>query len=349
MTRFPNQLCILTLDSNCVRVMSPTASDVDSVRGRMCPPARISGALRPVDWTLLVRRSAATQRADMGGEEFSHAASGWPRLIITERRVGGITAVGRYRDGHPVVRIDVDRQRRRTILSIPNDPGPAVRWVDWLVRLFFGTHMLCTRWRLMHASCVGLGGKAILFGGPAGVGKSSLAYLTCARLGATFMSDDLTLLRVAADDLHAVGWPTRVSIPEDVADLSTVALRESRAMSAGWQRRRWLLSPPEFAAVTGFRRGGLAPVAAAVLLGQGPADTDVSNMAAEPDQELFMTDVLGLMGKPTSTPQESSRPVVSWLLKEIPVFSVSAGFPVADAFSDVSAFLRSVLANGSLM
>lgn len=48
---------------------------------------------------------------------------------------------------------------------------------------------------LVHASCVAIGGRAMLIAGPSGAGKSDLALRLIDR-GATLVSDDYTSLRV---------------------------------------------------------------------------------------------------------------------------------------------------------
>lgn len=47
---------------------------------------------------------------------------------------------------------------------------------------------------LIHASCVAIGGRAVLIGGPSGAGKSDLALRLIDR-GAALVSDDYTELR----------------------------------------------------------------------------------------------------------------------------------------------------------
>jgi len=55
---------------------------------------------------------------------------------------------------------------------------------------------------IVHASCVAIGGRAVLLGGRSGAGKSDLALRLVDR-GASLVSDDYTELRAAAGRLLA--------------------------------------------------------------------------------------------------------------------------------------------------
>ena len=59
----------------------------------------------------------------------------------------------------------------------------------------------------VHASCVAIGGRAVLIGGRSGQGKSDLALRLIDR-GAALVSDDYTLLRRQDGRLLAVAPPT---------------------------------------------------------------------------------------------------------------------------------------------
>jgi HPr kinase/phosphorylase len=64
---------------------------------------------------------------------------------------------------------------------------------------------------IVHATCVAIGGDAVLIAGPSGAGKSSLALQLIA-LGATLVSDDRTVLRRSGGGLAA-------SAPKAIAGL----------------------------------------------------------------------------------------------------------------------------------
>ncbi|CAN5273524.1 HPr kinase/phosphatase C-terminal domain-containing protein [soil metagenome] len=59
----------------------------------------------------------------------------------------------------------------------------------------------------LHASCVAIGGRAVLIEGPSGVGKSDLALRLIDR-GAVLVSDDYTLTQRANNVLLASAPPT---------------------------------------------------------------------------------------------------------------------------------------------
>lgn len=68
----------------------------------------------------------------------------------------------------------------------------------------------------IHAACVSLNGKGILFCGESEAGKSSLAY-ACARSGWTFITDDLSELVRGWKTLSVLGNPHRFRMRESAA------------------------------------------------------------------------------------------------------------------------------------
>jgi HPr kinase/phosphorylase len=66
---------------------------------------------------------------------------------------------------------------------------------------------------LYHASCVAIGGKAVLITGPSGSGKSDLA-LRLIDEGAQLVSDDQTILRCEKEILLASPAPTIAGMSE---------------------------------------------------------------------------------------------------------------------------------------
>jgi len=65
----------------------------------------------------------------------------------------------------------------------------------------------------IHASCVALGGRALLIMGPSGAGKSDLTLRLIDR-GARLVSDDYTVLTVSGGRLHASPPPTIAGLLE---------------------------------------------------------------------------------------------------------------------------------------
>ena len=336
----------LVLDAFRVRVVGSAMDEVEAVRAWMCPPAHLDDDVETPDWTLLLEdtdlRPPAPARSAMFG------IKGWPRLSVAEGDGDRIDVVGQYRRDDPWVYISVDRQARRTAVSVPRGLDGPLRWAAWLVRVFFGTRMVATGWRLLHSSCVALRGKAVVIGGAAGVGKSSLAHLGCAQLGAEFLSDDLTLVARVGRAATAVGWPTRVCPPSDLMTTWPGATRETRAIGPDWRRDRWVLGPAEHAAATGFRRGGQAPVAAVVLLEREPTATGVDAIAAEADQAAFMTDSFGLMGEPDMARRTEPDVALSTLFAEVPVLRITADRPAIALAPTVWNRLRQVVSIGEV-
>jgi hypothetical protein len=94
--------------------------------------------------------------------------------------------------------------------------GVAFGWVSEAAlenRLYFRYHFLeaialslisTSRASPLHAACVSLEGRGILFCGASGAGKSTLAY-ACARAGWTFTSDDASYLLWKGGDLNVRG------------------------------------------------------------------------------------------------------------------------------------------------
>lgn len=56
----------------------------------------------------------------------------------------------------------------------------------------------------VHASAVALGGRAVVFVGPSGVGKSTVAAEMCLQQGAELLADDVVLFDVGADGVRVV-------------------------------------------------------------------------------------------------------------------------------------------------
>lgn len=103
--------------------------------------------------------------------------------------------------------IDMEGHRTKTIIS-----NAALRYPLYARYFFLGLATCCLEARditSIHAGCVALDGKGVLFCGDSGAGKSTLSY-GCARAGFTYVSDDGALLlnggtqRIVTGDCHLV-------------------------------------------------------------------------------------------------------------------------------------------------
>ena len=80
----------------------------------------------------------------------------------------------------------------------------------------------------LHASCVAVGGRAILITGPSGAGKSDLALRLIDR-GATLVSDDQVILSIAGDQLIAAA-PSTIAGKVEVRGIGIVAMAHAGSM-----------------------------------------------------------------------------------------------------------------------
>jgi serine kinase of HPr protein (carbohydrate metabolism regulator) len=75
---------------------------------------------------------------------------------------------------------------------------------------------------VIHASCIAIGGRAVLISGRSGAGKSDLALRLIDR-GAELVSDDYTELRRKGSDLHATP-PLRLAGKIEVRGVGIVTM-----------------------------------------------------------------------------------------------------------------------------
>jgi len=83
----------------------------------------------------------------------------------------------------------------------------------------------------VHASCVAIGGRAVLIGGPSGSGKSDLALRLLDR-GFTLVSDDQTIVRREDNRLIAAP-PPNIAGKLEVRGLGIVDLEHVRDVPVG--------------------------------------------------------------------------------------------------------------------
>jgi hypothetical protein len=334
----------LILAGHRLRLSGTATGEIAAACAWMCPPARID-AHETAEWTVIADWCSPPCSLPAQPRQWTLRLGerAWPRLAVADTGPGWAVVAGQYRRGEELVRIEADRQARTTRVLIPAALAGSVRWVGWLVRVFFGTRMLAGGWLLLHAASVGMGGRAVLIGGAAGAGKSSLAHLACAQSGAVFMADDLTFIGRTPQAVGALGWPTRVCLPVDLMEPGEGTDHELHDMSSAWRRERWVLSPSQYSAATRFRRGGTAPVAATVLLERDGAGRRLESLAADPDHTAFMRDTLGLFGVPAAGQNGTDGQALGQLLQGVPLLHVDAGHDAADIAPDLWNQLRGVI------
>lgn len=109
--------------------------------------------------------------------------------------------------------IESDLKNRKWTLYLESENEKSLRWLSRMVKLYFGSLFQSRGYKFFHTSAVSINGKGILFIGGGGHGKSSLMYLACSRLGASFLSDDLVVLCIDEDgQFQAIGWPKRIAL-----------------------------------------------------------------------------------------------------------------------------------------
>lgn len=95
--------------------------------------------------------------------------------------------------------------------SVAGDPA-YLRWFFLEAMVY----CLLTERRLtpIHAGCVAMDARGVLLAGDSGAGKSTLAF-GCARLGWTFVSDDVVWMLRRDDDRRVLGLPHRARLRPD--------------------------------------------------------------------------------------------------------------------------------------
>lgn len=181
---------------------------------------------------------------------------------------------------------------------------------------------------MLHASAVAVDGSALVFLAGRHGGKSTLAHRAVRDLGARFLADDLVLI---GPDGTVAGWPTRVAVPAQFA--SDCDGRRERRVVAGVVRERALFTPAQHRAALGVAYSPPVPLGAVVIVeGSGAAEADVRSEAADaqtldravakaadvPQQLLYVSDALGLMGGPRLADQAAGTAPLAGLLAAVP-------------------------------
>ncbi|MEV3951257.1 hypothetical protein AB0K57_26955 [Streptomyces halstedii] len=312
-----------------LRVETPASETFRSVLEMMVPACAVAPPHAVSQWTLKVQvqcPGAGIEDPLSVGRLVLELPYGGRRLTMVEATGGVLRLTAVYRPGEPSAGIEVDAQRGMTRLVVASGDTVGLRWADYLARVFFASRLLAAGWRMLHASAVAVDGRALVFLAGRHGGKSTLAHRAVRELGALFMADDLVL--IGPDDT-VVGWPTRVAVPAQLLHDTTVGRRE-RTVVAGVERDRVLFTPAQHRAALGIGYSPPVPLGAVVTVDGGEAarasaraDTEVLERAVAratriPQQLLYVSDPLGLMGGPRLADQVAAAPPAEGLLAGVP-------------------------------
>ena len=119
-------------------------------------------------------------------------------------------AAGDVRMDHPLARFHLNRGAA-LLRCAPADRDDAA-WRRLLLDTALVTVSLVCGHDALHAGCVVTGGRAAAIAGARGSGKTSL-LLELMRRGASFLADDVVMLRVETDAVMALPAPPLVNLP----------------------------------------------------------------------------------------------------------------------------------------
>lgn len=223
----------------------------------------------------------------------------------------------RQDDGSALLRIhrraDFEISADHTAVRVWSDPGCDPE----MLGIFIAGNLLATVLALrgetvLHASAVEVNGDAVAFVADSGVGKSTLAALSCAR-GARFVTDDVLRVHDAADGTVSC-WPgaTENRLRRDVADLS-VALSDAATRTSADGRTVW--RPP----ATTFDACRLS----AIVLPQPDREHTALQMVrlAPGAAVLELSRRPRLLGWSDERVVSSTFQNLSWLARAVPVFA----------------------------
>ncbi|MGY3677456.1 hypothetical protein [Streptomyces sp. TE33382] len=338
-----------------LRIAAASPPLLDSVVGVLAPACEVElwTAGEP-DWTLTVDQEALPVEAEapFEGRLALTLPYGGRQLAVLDVAAGVLRLAARYRSGAAPVVLEVDAAHRSTRLVVSPGDGVGVRWADWLARVFFASRLLASGWRMLHASAVALDGSALVFLAGQRGGKSTLAHRAVREAGALFMADDLVLVGPGA---MVVGWPTRVAVPAELLAGQPLAVgRADRTVVAGVPRQRTLFSPPQHRQALGISYSPPVPLGAVVVvrshavgeggvrvgpLAAGGVQEAVAVAARVPQQMLYVSDALGLMGGPGLAEQAAGAGDLAGLLDGVPAAMLSVPaeqLATADVWRDLA-------------
>ncbi|MGW1159294.1 hypothetical protein ACWD48_13930 [Streptomyces sp. NPDC002519] len=323
----------LHLDGISLHVLTPNAEVLQAVMGMLVPACSVAEPTAAVQWTLRVEEHHRGAGAGAGGDLFQgrlllELPYGGRRLAVVGMDGGVMRLMAVYRRGALPVVMEVDARQRVTRLLVTPGDAVGLRWADYLARVFFASRLLGSGWRMLHASAVAVDGRALVFLAGTHGGKSTLAHRAVRNLGAGFLADDLVLI---GPDGTVVGWPTRVAVPAQLAGDSDG--RRERRVVAGVVRERVLFTPAQHRAALGVEYSPPVPLGAVVIVDGSAAaeagvraetadaetaDRAVAGAADVPQQLLYVSDPLGLMGGPRLADQAAGAAPPVGLLAAVP-------------------------------
>lgn len=297
-----------------------------------------SEAVQPADVCVSLGHIPISDRFDTRERWYQSAAPntlGRPNLIIWRHRPSGAFRFV-YDDGTEFL---ISRDGARIWSTWP----PAVNLDEAVVYLRGPILGMVLRLRgvvCLHAATVALGSSAIAIAGAAGAGKSTMAAGLVA-LGAALMADDMSALRVRADDIAVLPGPPRLSLwPDSVEAVYGAGRSLPRITPPGGISDWWDKRFVDFHATPRFQPSPL-PLEAVYLLASRTPNADTHRIESIGAQEAFMSLIeetyvnYALDGAMRA--QEFA--VLGRLVRDVPVRRVSA----RDDRSELIAVCRSVL------
>lgn len=321
---------VLLLEDLRLQVVTPSHDVLGSVVGMLVPACSVEPGDTTAQWRLEVEQGAPGLADGFDDGRLSlELPYGGRRLSVVCMEAGVMRLVARYRPGAPLAVMRVDAAARATRLVVTSGDSVGVRWADWLARVFFASRLLASGWRMLHASAVAVEGTALLFLAGQHGGKSTLAHRAVWELGARFLADDLVFV---GPNGQVVGWPTRVAVPAPLAG-GLAGGRRERSVVAGVVRERILFTPAQHRAALGVTYSPPVRLGAVVVVdgsgagedvrahaaGAGTLERVVARAADIPEQLLYVSDPLGLMGGPRLAEQAAGAGPLSGLLSGVPV------------------------------
>ncbi|MFF9526686.1 hypothetical protein ACF1DV_32640 [Streptomyces achromogenes] len=319
------------LEGIALRVLTADPDVLEAVMDMVVPACSVAAPGTAVQWTLKVEEHRTAMCDDGGlaqGRLLVELPCGGRRLAVTGLDGGVMRLVAVYRRGALPAVMEVDACRRVTRLLVEPGDAAGLRWADYLARVFFASRLLGSGWRMLHASAVAVGDRAVVFLAGRHGGKSTLAHRAVRELGARFLADDLVVI---GPDGTVVGWPARVAVPAQLA--GDAVGRYERRVVDGVVRERVLFTPAQHRAALGVEYSPPVPLGAVVIVdgrlvagaGVGAESADartlgraVAGATDVPQQQLYVSDPLGLMGGPRLADQAAGTAPTTDLLTGVP-------------------------------